>query len=526
MPFRIGRQDDNDLVIRDSRASRRHAWIVADGDGYAVEDLGSTHGTYVNGERVERRTLRTGDRVTFGFRDSYEIVFTAPDADLNRILGQMPAVSTVPIAGAEKLAKLRSVLEVARALQHALSTESVLDAVVDAALTVTGTERGFLLLRESGDLSIRVARSQSGLSLSKDDLHVPTRLINRALKDRRDLLTMNFDPLAEDGTRPDVSVAGLELRSVVCVPLIRVRTGDFQETVHAQLNDTLGLLYLDSRGATVDLSSGNRELLQTLALEASTILENARLLEEERAKQKLEEELRVARTIQQSLLPKRLPQTGWFRVTASSTPSREVGGDYYDVLRLREDCRAIMVADVCGKGVSSALLASLIQGALLRAAESPAQIEDMLGSMNRFLLERTEGEKYATLFYCVCYADGVVRWANAAHCAPLLVRAGGAIETLQASGMPVGMLETAVYGIETASFAAGDKLIVYSDGVTEARDEVGRFYELDRLLEVIRRPGLDGASLHEAILADLRSFTGGAPQADDVTLVVVEFRPE
>ena len=121
---------------------------------------------------------------------------------------------------------------------------------------------------------------------------------------------------------------------------------------------------MDSRVAAADMAGGNRELLQTLAIEASTVLENARLLEEERAKQAMEEELQVARDIQQSLLPAHLPAEGWLRAAASSVASQQVGGDYYDLVEATPDCWSAVVADVSGKGVSSALLAGVLQGAL------------------------------------------------------------------------------------------------------------------------------------------------------------------
>ncbi len=232
----------------------------------------------------------------------------------------------------------------------------------------------------------------------------------------------------------------------------------------------------------------------------------------------------MAREIQQSLLPKRLPTQGWFRAAGSSVASRQVGGDYFDVIRIRDDCWATVVADVCGKGVSSALLASLIQGASLRGAETDEQILNLLERMNLFLLERTEGEKYATLFYSVLTADGTLRWSNAAHCAPVLLRAGGGAERLEPSGMPVGMLETATYGVETAKLAPGDKLVVYSDGFPEARSTAGEFFEDKRLLDLIRgHAGLGCAALHDALLEALRDFTGGAEQSDDITLLVVEY---
>ncbi len=521
-PFHLGRQADNQLVIRDSRASRRHARIVAENGQYFLEDLGSTHGTLRNGQPVEKEPLLSGDKISFGFKDSYEIVFTTADAELNELLGKIgPSKSS---KAPEGLSKLRSVLEVARALQSSLSTDTVLDAVVDAALTVTKTQRGFLLLQDDDELRVRVARDRMGTPLSPDDLHVPRRLIKKALHDRRDLLSMNFDPHAEQGIRPDQSVAHLDLRSVVCVPLVRVRTGDFQETVHASLNETLGLLYLDSRDDLADLSSGNRELLQTLAIEASTVIENARLLDEERAKRKIEEELRVARQIQQSLLPRSLPLTGWFRAAGSSTASRDVGGDYFDITRIDGQRWAALVADVCGKGVSSALLASLIQGAFLRAPVSPEAIKEMLSSMNRFLLERTGGEKYATLFYCVIDRGGTLLWSNAAHCAPVVVRSGGALEFLPPTGMAVGMLDIASYEVESFRLLSGDKLLLYSDGVTDATNTSGELFGEDRLREIAHAHAAKGCQeLHDALRGAVREFSAGAEPGDDITVLVVEY---
>src|SRR5262249_22574765 len=158
--------------------------------------------------------------------------------------------------------------------------------------------------------------------------------------------------------RPQNSIADLELRSVICVPLVRIRTGQSDSTtVLAAAHETVGLLYMDSRTIAADLAGGNRELLQTLAIEASTVLENARLLQEEEAKRQMDEELHLARTIQQSLLPGRLPSDGWLRASGSSVASRLVGGDYFDVAHVTDECWSAVVADVSGKGVSSALLA-------------------------------------------------------------------------------------------------------------------------------------------------------------------------
>jgi serine phosphatase RsbU (regulator of sigma subunit) len=527
VPFTIGRQADNDLVIRDNRASRHHARIIQENGGYVLEDLESRHGLFINEERVSRRQLRSSDTISFGFTDSYHVKFTLEEGELDRLLDQFPTAADVLTTGAQSLAKLRAVVEVARAVQTSLSTTEVLEAVVDAALAVTGSERGFLLLRGDEGLSVKVARHQGGLPVRAEDLKVPSGLMERALSERTDLLSMSFHPENGIKTNSEASVALAELRHVVCVPLVRVQGAKLQETMGASVSDTVGLIYLDSRSDVADLSSGNRELLQSLALEASIILENARLLEQERARQKLEEELTIARAIQQALLPKHLPTTGWLRVAAASVPSRQVGGDYFDVIQISPDVGAIIVADVSGKGVSSALLAGLLQGAFLRAAGSAEQISEMLDRMNRFLLERTAGEKYATLFYSILGSDGLLRWSNAAHCPPIVLRTDGATEFLSTSGMPVGLLEIARYEVNTTQLQPGDKVIIYTDGLTDAHSEEGQLFGTKRLLGVIsRHQKVSCSELHQAILEEFEEFTREAEQADDVTLLVVEYLPE
>ena len=524
LPFRIGRQPESDLIIRDSRVSRAHARIVVEGGEYVVEDCGSLHGTHVNGKRISRQALRNSDKIEFGAQDSYQLVFALDGAELKQLMEQVGSGAQHGVGG--NLAKLRAILDLARTVQSSFSVDDVLASVVDTALAITGAERGFLMLRASGGLEMRVARHRRGRQLHASDLRVPREVIHRALERRRELLSMNFDPLGEGETRPQSSVADLELRSVICVPLVRIRTGQGEATsVLSTGSETVGVLYMDSRLVAADLAGGNRELLQTLAIEASTVLENARLLEEERAKRQLEEELSLARTIQQSLLPGRLPSEGWLRASGSSVASHEVGGDYFDVSPVNEHCWCAVVADVSGKGVSSALLASLLQGALITATDHPGTLGQRMGRLNRFLMDRTGGEKYATVFYALLELDGRLSYVNAAHCPPIIVRASGELSTLEATGMPVGLMEAAEFGVAEQRLAPGDKIVIYTDGVTEAQNAAGEFFGKKRLREIVTAHAAASCqSLHDAIQQAVTEFTEGAPQSDDITLVVLEFR--
>lgn len=540
-PLTIGRQSENSIVLRDNRVSRIHARMELEAGEFYLTDCQSRHGTFVNGARIQgRRRLHAHDRITFGFDDGYQIVFQNAATMLPELAGAM-----APQASAN-LAKLRSLLEVARAVQSSLSTQEVLESVVDAALALTGSERGFLLLRPGSyaderppatgldegeprpvDLEIRVARDRQGNPLPGTALRVPRRVIDRALRDRRDLLSMQFDPGGGEDQSPEHSIAALELRSVVCVPLVRMRTQNPEGTVAARISDTVGLLYLDSRTAAADLSMGNRELLQTLAIEASTVLENARLLEQERLRQRLEQELDIARQIQQSLLPRALPASGALRVAGTSVSTHQVGGDFYDVVPLDGGGWAMAVADVSGKGVSSALLAGLLQGAFLQAPRTPAGIREKLAALNRYLLDRTQGEKYATIFYMSLGPDGEMHWANAGHCEPRLVRPDGAVERLRATSLPVGMLDGVEFGAETRKLERGDTIVVFSDGLSEARSPKGENFEAARLKQLLAEGSrLEAAELHQKILDDVQAFTAGLEQLDDMTLVVARFQPD
>jgi phosphoserine phosphatase RsbU/P len=526
-PFKMGRAPDNHLVLRDSRVSRNHAQIVH-ADGHCVlEDLGSRHGVWVNGKRLAKsKTLEGSERIEFGVPDGYQVHFTRSGEELQRLLNKPVPVDTTGRAGNANLQKLRAVLEVGRSLQSSFSTDDVLNTVLDAALAVTGAERGFLMLfDEAHELQVRSARAGGGGDLPPDELRVPRRLIQQALESRKDLFSMSFDPTALDERSPGNTIADLELRSVVCVPLVHVNlSGSGATQMLSMARANAGLLYMDSRLTAVDLAGGNRELLQTLAIEASTILENARLIEEERAKQHIEEELDVARHIQQSLTPRFLPQEGWFVVCGSSESSHQVGGDYYDVVAIGPDTWSLVVADVSGKGVSSALLASFLQGAFL-GASCTTDIPEVLSRINTFLSDRAEHGKYATMFYSKLDSAGRLTYANCGHCAPLLVRADGQIEKLEATSMPVGLVPEASFQLEHRDLAPGDRIVLYTDGVTEAQNDAAEFFGRKRLREAVRCAATATCpELHAAIQKAVLDFTAGAEQADDLTLVVMEYR--
>ncbi|MEX2299698.1 MAG: SpoIIE family protein phosphatase [Bryobacterales bacterium] len=524
-PFQIGRLAECDLSLRENRISRNHAQILLEDRKYFIEDRDSRHGLFVNGSKVKRAELKPRDRIEFGIQDSYSLIvgqdrgYAAP---LMRKVAEMRQ-------GTANLGRLSAVLEVARALETSNSVDDVLAAAVDAGLAVTNAERGFLMLRnDTGDLEVRVARDRNGRTLEAGELRVPRGVIQKSLLGRRDLLSMTIDPQQTDVTEDSGGemVLALELRSVVCVPLVRIRIGLEHETsMLSSKDETLGVLYMDSKDATTELTGGKQDLLQSLAIEISTLLENARLLSQQREKHQLEQELRIAREIQQALLPPELPREGWLVAAGTSESCFEVGGDYFDVIEIRPDRWGAVLADVSGKGVSAALLTSLLQGAFFSIYGSASDLSAGVARLNRYILERSRNARFATVFWCVVDEDGTTSWINAGHCPAVLVRATGEIETLQPTTLPLGVVPDADLSAKELRLLPGDRLVVYSDGISEAMNWDNEQFGEERILATVRsNVSLGAGELFEAVHAAVTEFVGGAAQKDDLTLLVVGYQ--
>ncbi len=525
-PFVIGRHQDCDLALRDGRISRRHARIRNDGGDYVIEDLESRHGVTVNDERVRERRLASGDRIGFGVADSYQLTAcggASPQAPLLKQVSRIDAARGRTGA----LGRLAAVMEVARTMEASDGVDEVFEAVVEAALTIAGAERAFLLLREeTGDLSVKVARDSSGEKRGPGDLRVPLAMIGDALDRRRELFSMQLGPSATGpGGHASRTAAELDLRSALGVPILRMRVGQDNETsIISTKKDTLGVLYMDTSDPEVRLAEGSQALLQALAIEIWTVLENARLIEEEREKRRLEQELRMARGIQRALLPSALPSRGWLLAKGHCESSAQLGGDYYDVMQVSPGKWAAVVADVSGKGVAASILASLLQGAFFLGAGPDVPLAGTLQRINRYLCERSAGARFVTVFGLVIAEDGAVRWSNAGHCPAILVRAAGQLERLPPNSRPVGLFPDAEFAEDRCRLLPGDMLVVYSDGVSELRNAAGEEFGETRLRDAAARGAGRGApALFEALLAEARDYAGAEQLKDDLTLLVLGY---
>jgi phosphoserine phosphatase RsbU/P len=525
-PFRIGRQAGNELTLRDSRISRQQAQILSENGSWILEDLGSRHGTFVNGEKVLRHELQPKDKIDFGMSDSYRLVFIGEGATIEELVERVEAPAPTQ-AGSRELYHLGVLLEVARTLGTGLSLEDVLTAVVDAAIQVTRTERGVLLTAGAPgeELQMVVARDAQRSTLRPDQLRVSQSVVKRVATTRRELIVSDTGDDA-GGMSQTESVARLELHTVVAIPIDKLPVIEtLDATISTRQGELLGVLYLDSHAPSSAFSELDREVLRTLAREAATVIENARLFAAARAKDKLDHEIEIASGIQRTLLPKSLPDLPELAVSGSTLSCHSVGGDCFDVISLGGGRFGFFVGDVSGKGISAALLATLLQGVFFTTAAMDISLPGVFSRVNQYLCERSGEDRYATVFYGVLDKQGRFEYVNAGHVPPLLRRKSGQLEGLGSANFPVGMFSEAEYQSSRIQLEAGDYLVIYTDGVSEAQNTRSELFEEARLRHIME--DFSGQSVQEmgdVIREGMRAFTEGAAQSDDITILVVQYK--
>ena len=522
-PFCIGRgETGNHLQLADSRISRQCAAIISENESWHLEDRGHRRGVYLGGKLVDRCILKDGDVISFGLENSYEIIFRTSQGDtsiqniLSRIQG-IPEVGSSPGG----LHKLNLLLEATMLLHSQLPLDSVLSSMLDHAISITDADRGLLLEPDaSGTLLVRLARRTGGLQLPIESLAPSQTAVRQALKQRGSVITEDLN-LADLDLQGAQSIVAQRLRAVVAIPLYAMSRAKSAESAEDS-EHFLGVVYLDSRRASA-FSKIERQILDALAVEAASILDNARLVEHERQRQRLEQELSIARDIQQALLPRGFRDYPHLTVSGINLPCLSVGGDYFDVFPMSDDRTAFLIADVSGKGLGAALLTTMLQGALsgMSMGADPGRV---FNHINNFLCDHSEVGKYATMFFGVLSRDGDLQYINAGHPSPLLLRGGELAEPFTEGSTPVGLVPGANYQAACVKLQTDDTLILFSDGVTEAADPDDELFGVPRLREVLA--GCNDSPLdriQKAVFDSVEKFSRGTSQADDITLLLVRY---
>ncbi len=517
-PFTIGRRTDRDLVMADPRVSREHAHFIREMDGTYLVDQGSRHGTFVNGERVNRRKLGRNDHLEFGVQGGSYVLFSpdrSPSSAAQQFLSQFSTWKPASGAGSD-LEMLNVFLEAARKLNTSGVLEDVLNALLEAALRLTRAERGFVFLRQpDGELRLAAGRDKNGTRI-EDDSNISRSVLRDAANSASEFLVTDTDDTGKLAGRE--SVVAHNLHSVICIPL---RKTAIQENVRDDgkpaESDVQGVLYLDAHFLSGKLSTVSHDILRTIANGAATLVENAALVQAEDAAKRYKQELEIAADIQQGLMRVTVPDVPFAKVNAVSYACKDIGGDFFDLVYTNERL-SLIVADVSGKGVSAAVVASILQGMLYSQLSRNSPLPEMIAAVNRFLCEKIGGQKYATLVIARLGGDGELELINCGHVPPLLV-SNGKIIRIEEGNLPVGLVPGAEFQAARHQLKPDDRLLLVTDGVTEAENVQGEFFGTERL-ESCCHLGL--VAIEQAVT----DFRGNVPLTDDFTVTEMIYRRE
>ncbi len=541
----IGRSARNDLCIPDPFASRVHAEVRREGDGYLLQDLGSANGTLYNGASVEGVVpLTPGGRIQIG---ETEIIFddgsynssmgatmitenteaslpeatfalTSGDRTTSGLLEAIEGARTKPeIVTATATAKsgdlLALISKVGITLLASATLNETLEQIVSLVFESVPADRCLIMMRDEGSEELRVAVARLRNRVGEvGEIRVSRNVLDEVVIRGKSVLTSDaqHDPRFASGT---VVLQGV--RSVLAVPL-------------GVADKVFGIIYADSPIAEGRFTEDHLKVLTTLASVAAIRVENNRLIESRLDRERLERELALASEIQQRFQPTAPPIVAGYELQGISFPCYEIGGDYYDFIERDDGRLVIALGDVSGKGTAAALLMSSLHAAVHAQSASHDSLVGTISAVNRYLADNIPSNRFVTLFYAELDPEsGALSFLNAGHNPPLIVHAAGTVEQLASGGLPLGIKPDAEYREGRTQLQYGDVLCIYSDGVTEAVSPTGEEFGPTRLYEVVSRNiDASAAGIRDRIESALTKFAQGTSAADDITLVIVKRQTE
>ncbi|HSM14457.1 MAG TPA: SpoIIE family protein phosphatase [Thermoanaerobaculia bacterium] len=525
----LGRGPLADLEVNDPAVSRRHALITVSDGRCFVSDLGSGNGTFHNENRVhEPVALAEGDRIRLGstvleLRYGGEVRREGTSASKISFREALPDVASksvvVPMAGlrshagtrfAEEVARLTRRLDFFHAAGRSLSrtldeAELLADLLAQAMEALPQADRAFVVLRneETGEFRPVAARTRAG---GTAEIPASRTLLEEVVRKREALVSI--DASGDEDYQEAKSIHLLNLRAVACVPLA------VEERI-------LGVLQVDNVQQGEAFSEGDLDLLAGIAGPIALALEHARIHRQLVERELLEHDLALARKIQQSFLPQKLPSRPGWKFAAEYSPALAVGGDLYDLTVLPDGAIGFAVGDVSGKGVSAALMMARLTSALRAAAARVGRPAQVLEELNELIRSEAEEGMFVTLAYGVLDpTEGRVEMANAGHLLPVLRHADGRTgEVRLAAGTPLGIR----HPLEAEAFEwklqPGDVLVLVSDGLTEAATPKGERYDVPRFVATVKEAGSDPRAVRDALLKSARAWVAERGFDDDLTVL-------
>ena len=523
----LGRHPECDIVLEVGAVSRQHARIVKLGDECFIEDLGSRNGTFINDQPVRARE-RLGDNDQVRICD-IEFVFHsgAPDLTLHPADETIEAMlvdddngsgstvmSKVDISsGSTGLRltvnaeiKLKALLEIGQNLGKAVGLGEVLPKVLGSLFSIfLQADRGFVVLKEVGTGRLVPKAVKHRREESAEQIRISRTIVNGVMTSKEAVLSAD----AATDSRFDMaeSIVDFHIHSMMCAPLV------------GSDGVVLGVIQIDTMDPRQRFNKEDLEVLASVACQAAIAVENAQLHEIAVQEAALRRELAVAHRVQQGFLPAAPPQLDGYEFFDFYEPAKELGGDYFDYIRLPGGRLAVVLADVSGKGVSAALLMAKLSAETRYCLAREASLVEAVGRLNTIFCESRWEDRFVTFVLQVLDPNSHEVWiVNAGHMPPLVRHASGAIEAVGEadSRLPLGVDRDVEYRECSVSLALGDSLTAYTDGIPDAMNAMEDFYGAKRLEAQLQSQTEGVNALGQRILEDVRRFVGNQAQNDDM----------
>ena len=517
----IGRSSAAELCFpEDAGLSRQHFAFEPEGEDWTVQDLGSKNGTFVNNIPLKARLiLRPGDRITAGHLVivySPEDAAAAPGVVVFEGESTSPTTSTVVTSlegalsnqtlalergGPKASAPLQALLKFGEELSAYPTLTELFGVMLNLAVQAVNAQRGVLMILERDE---RVVKAHKG-----DGFRISSAVRDKVINEKSSVLVR--DAQLDDAFKGRMSIVEQKVHTMMAAPL------QTKERI-------IGLLYVDSPFILREFTKDDLSLLTLMANVAAFRIENARLTEIEQADRIMKRDLSQAADIQGGVLPQKAPNIPGADLAGFNAACRTVGGDYYDFFQYADGKVGLALGDVSGKGMPASLLMMQLHARVQVLAEDPGNLASFMTRINKATCSNCPSNRFITFFFTVFdTVTGDIAYANAGHNPPILVRANGAAEMLEGGGPVLGILPIALYGEMHVHLDHGDMLVLYSDGVTEANNPNYDEFGEDRFIDVLQRHRTESAaSIVDAVNKALAEFAAGAPQADDITLVVAK----
>jgi sigma-B regulation protein RsbU (phosphoserine phosphatase) len=521
----IGRVPPADLIVNDATVSRRHAQLdIATNGKIRLTDLASLNGTLVNDRKITGTVdVKVGDAITFGtvgfLISSSETAPPKPKVAVTDGVESHTSMSSLPIDEAlQPLALkdysnpriIKALSDMAKMLILPQSADEMFSESLALLQDIVHAERAAVFLAREGSETLTLATYRLSDQKGSDSFAIPRSIVREVLEKK--MAVLFSDLISDERFAKQESIVVSGIRSAMAVPMINEQK-------------VMGILYTDTADPWQRFDEESLKITATFGNILAAKIINQGLLKERQEKEALESELRIASQIQEELMPKVLPVVPGYAFHAFQMQCKMVGGDLYDAALLQDGRVLFLLADVSGKGMGAALLASNILSAFrMLRGNSDFDVANATTRVNAQLHGSSRSGDFATLFLAVLDANNhTLTYVNAGHNSPLLVRPDGTIELIEATGMPIGVFDGASWESRTVALAAGDRLLVFTDGIPEAINAAEDFYSDERLEKFTVDHRTEPPDVFTtALINDVSSFVGDAPRSDDITLMLLQ----